>query len=400
MRHCAPGYFALTKLAMLAILAGLCACSEELENNTGNSPDLDKQLETPASTSTSMTANNLWGEGAAILNEAAIHAELLNSQVMQLLERPSQETLLLAQQSWSLSAEAIESFHSFSRLGLTSAPGLKTLLDMQFQLAAWPIQPGYLDAFGPHLYSGIVFDISTPLNESSLRAQHGLTDLEDATLGIYTIEFMLFGENGNKDYRLFTPLAKLNDQSIEMGYEKVAELPNNRRRRLLRLQSEILTKDIAKLITLWSDPQPQSISALFMHRSLEQQQIQLTQAVQNTLTEQILKIAEQQKLSEDDANQLSELKDLRLLERVKHQLSGIKRLVAHSPLRLSSDFIAKTEQCIAIEALKAAPIDQPQSRSEHWRTVYSCIRDLIKALSPPANPEQLTLVSTNEPPSQ
>ena len=94
-----------------------------------------------------------------------------------------------------------------------------------FQIDAWPIQEGFLDSLPDYPQSGIINDLTLSINETSLRTQHGITDLEEVSLGFHALEFLIFSR-------------AISDFSIGSDEIKV------RRRQTLDIVTALLKQDI------------------------------------------------------------------------------------------------------------------------------------------------------------
>lgn len=132
--------------------------------------------------------------------------------------------------AWRQRAQSWQALHAASHLaspalGLaTSNPNLFATLAADIQpVHQYPIAPGFLDSVQGYPASGLVHDISLPIRRDTLLQQHGLTDNSEATLGLHVLEFLLYGDTGERtaeDYR------RAQSGSAQL---KVSELPQNRR---------------------------------------------------------------------------------------------------------------------------------------------------------------------------
>lgn len=221
--------------------------SEPAERQTPsdvNAPAVDPRL--------AQATEALWEEGEQWLSQAVTACEQMHRSIDALLETPEAPTLEQAREHWH---DCHNAWHRLDPLlSLTdSNPGLfRELARRRLTLHAHPIQPGYLDRVEGYPRSGIVYDISLSLNASSLREQHGLTDAGEVVLGLHSLEFMLWGEKGERPP---AELAHQNEPENEQLAGELTEdqLPRNRRRVLLRLVSQLLQDDLAALREDWSD---------------------------------------------------------------------------------------------------------------------------------------------------
>jgi len=193
-------------------------------------------------------ANQLWQKGLNHIQILEKEASVLHKKVKRLLSTPDDENLSETQKEWKRVFLLYQELLPFLFIEHPSLS--KPLAKWRFTLAAWPLQPGYLDSYGVYTQSGIVNDISLPITVASLRKQHGLTDIEEVTLGLYAMEYLLWSDQKislAKRFNLHTkvPLA------FQQAGLKISELPNNRRRKLLDIQAKLLVKDISLLAKQW-----------------------------------------------------------------------------------------------------------------------------------------------------
>lgn len=300
----------------------------------------------------------------------------LRESVVALLRAASMETLTGAQQAWRKAANDIESLHVFSLLGAPSNSAHPHLFNQQYNLAAWPIQPGYLDAYGDHPYSGLVYDVGIPLTTELLRGQHGLTSEGDASLGIYAIEFLLFGESNNRGPMLFQPITSLNEQHKAAGYEQVHELPRNRRRQLLQLQADLLAADLQQLQQYWQTQEPQ-----ISPRDYQLATLAMT-------TGQILDTTQLQNTKSADTPLQRLTLSRQLAERISAQLEGWQQGLVLTDLPNQDSLLVIGQNILeSLNAMiQAAPSEQPmpdaiKAMGRQWKTVYQHLRRLAAEVS-------------------
>lgn len=371
--------------AMIVISLGITACNkqqDELPQTAAKTVEPAAKNRTNSSAGAKVRSENpAWPLGTNLLNEGIAKASALNNAVVQLLDNPNIEHLERAQQLWRETAAAIERFHLFSRLGTVAPQDFQGLVDLQFNLSAWPIQPGYLDGFGDHPYSGIVFDVGMPMTAEVLREQHGMTDNSDATLGIYAIEFLLFGEQNNRGPVVFQPITALNEKYEEDGYTSVEELPRNRRRQLLRLQSQLLVEDMTHLRDTWTSNQPAALQQRFELLAANQQAELLQKAALALATEQLVVVANQRNPDLWQSQQLA--------DRLAAQLDGMAQF--NSVINLG-DQVAQTiaRTLVSLNDIRRLPpLNQQGLPSQiDWQKTYAGLRELIKALNPSPHDSQ------------
>lgn len=355
--------------AMLAVVVLFSSCSGERDAPASDSKPQEKVAQPLPKPNASLTT-----QAHREFEHAEAAATALNLATTDLLAQPDIESLARAQEAWQQAAVAVEALHVFSRLGALPQSDHRLLITQQYQIAAWPIEPGYLDAYGEHLFSGLVFDVGLPLSTAVLREQHGLTSSSDATLGIYAIEFLLFGENSKRGALAFQPLTGLNEQHLAEGYQQITELPRNRRRQLLQLQTHILAEDVQQLAQYWRT------------QNLMISDKEFRQATRAMLTEQIVAVANQQKPAAGFPVSERQKQNRLLAQRLAAQLGAWRRSLEHTTLVDPAELAATTEQ--ALQALQqmttataeTAPAD-PATAHGQWQQVYRHLRKLAALLA-------------------
>ena len=174
-----------------------------------------------------------------------------------LLQGPSEFALAAAQESWTNAHTVFEQtavHRYFSYRVVPEAQSLR-LFELQYQMNQWPILAGYVDSVEGYMGSGIVHDVNVELTPETLRQQHGLFDVTEATLGFHVIEFLLWGEADSSSQRIagdFEQISTLTADQSESGLE-VNQLSNNRRREMLRLTSRLLLEDVQASELIWRE---------------------------------------------------------------------------------------------------------------------------------------------------
>jgi len=242
--------YRLCFLVLLApLLFGCEGSSEEQPEPDSREPVNTLEQVDPEQDAATLAA---WQKGHEWLTEAGIQCEQFHEAIEQFLTSPDSDTLRAAQTRWH---QCHDQWHRMDPLLALSDsnPGLFGQLEqLTFNIEARPLMPGYLDSLEDYPYSGIVNDVTVNITATSLRQQHGLTDWSDVSLGLHALEFLLWGEHGQRPARDYQPQRTLSEEqradelSIDM-------LPENRRRELLRLTSHLLQDDMAKLQQLWQD---------------------------------------------------------------------------------------------------------------------------------------------------
>ncbi len=191
------------------------------------------------------------------LQEASNSLALFQTSVTEFLARPNTSSMDAAREAWLSShiAYEITALHRYfiSRI----LPELQSLefYQLQYQINQWPILPGYIDYIGDYAGSGIVNDPTVILTEQNLRAQHGLFEITEATLGFHVIEYLLWGLNEDKksprpatDYLEATTLTS---EQTSSGIT-LDQIPSNRRRQFLTIATQALQADFQASIEMWN----------------------------------------------------------------------------------------------------------------------------------------------------
>jgi hypothetical protein len=282
---------------------GSVACdqkSKPADDSTPNSIDstitaaasITENIDEPAATN---VANKLWQKSQLHLGDTYTKANDLQAAIQNLLKNPDEPSLVLAQQKWQQTMIAYEKLSPLLYLEAKNPESLKdrgnvnadqqdikkssnplvdtnlsmsatdtkeditdnilNLEEWRNKIASWPIQPGFLDSFGPHIHSGLVNDITLLIDPHTLRTTNLMTDSEEVTLGLYAIEYLLFGDKEYKDkkntyFKRFLEVKVLPESLAQAGLV-IDELPNNRRRTLIDLQARLLVNDINMLVSLY-----------------------------------------------------------------------------------------------------------------------------------------------------
>ena len=168
------------------------------------------------------------------------------------LEKTDTPSLEAARSQWSQNHQCLIQVQPLLVVGQVDQR-FAALDDFRQLLDTHPIQPGYLDYFDVYTHSGIVNDIAVPITASAIRAQHGLTDIGDVSLGLHAMEYLLWGEKGERPLMDFIAVAPA-DSKLAAN-----EQPNQRRRQLLALLSQLFSEDLQRLQLQLGEQQPLSL---------------------------------------------------------------------------------------------------------------------------------------------
>lgn len=212
--------------------------------------------ETPFDPALQLASLEAWEQGEQSLSQTLEASRELHRQLEEFLLSPDPKTLAELRRQWHRAHGHWHRLDPF--IALTgSNPGLFGGLErLAAKIEARPIQPGYLDYLEHYPYTGIVNDITLTINAETLRAQHGLTDASDISLGFHTLEFLLWGEQGDRPATDFQIPEQISAEQRDAGLT-LADLPNNRRRDLLALVSHLLQDDLNNLLARWQGPDSQ-----------------------------------------------------------------------------------------------------------------------------------------------
>ena len=138
-------------------------------------------------------------------------ADQLVADVRLFLESPNTTTLSNVRSRWRDAYNAFLQARFYGFLPVSDPPewqrqqiGNRATLTL---LDTWPIEGGYIDYLADYPYSGIVNDLALELTADNLLAQHGLSDVSSASLGFHPLEFLLWGENGQRSASDYLPNA-------------------------------------------------------------------------------------------------------------------------------------------------------------------------------------------------
>lgn len=239
-------------------------------------------------------SESFWLEGKKQLTALKQQSQKLHASVDVLLSNPSPSTLQAAQTAWRHTENHLTPLTFYFQLADASPHYFKTLYTISKNIDGHPIQPGYLDGFGEYPYSGIVHDIGFELSTVSLRQQNRAMDDEETLLGMYAIEYILFGEN-NRLSDDFLMRDTLSDKQQKAGLLTPQEIPANRRNTLLGLQIRLLLEDIKTLESLWAeptDPKTASLLQTWDTLSANNKSTVLTSTIETNIATLVLNIAD------------------------------------------------------------------------------------------------------------
>ncbi|GLS25324.1 imelysin family protein [Marinibactrum halimedae] len=232
----------LGKLLLVTFIIAGCSEPEPPAPNIVTPP--------PAETTEADTqsAENLQALATALVVAVSATSQALSEKAHHFAKNPTNESLAELKSAWGSAHRDLTRANILFALADTSPALFGALESHRFNLDAEPIQPGFIDRFGVYEQSGIVNDISLPLNATHLREQHGLTDKSDIALGIHALEFLIWGDTP----RTLDDFVKRSlPKEMEASGLRVVDLPENRRREYIRLSAQMLADDASALEAAW-----------------------------------------------------------------------------------------------------------------------------------------------------
>ncbi len=238
----------LLSMTILAACGGSDTSKNKVKANSNVINDTNKPIHNLDEIDT--VSSSLWVTALDGIQNSLQAATQLEKTIAELLNKPNADTLQAARLEWQNTYKATQAAQPFLHLHHPESPVLNTLNSWRFVILAWPIQPGYIDSYQEYAHSGIVNELTLKLTKSSLRKQHGLTDTEEVILGLHGIEYILWGEKGERTAKDFIKANTLT-ASFKKAKLAISDLPNNRRRQLINLQSQLLSNDLQTIKKQW-----------------------------------------------------------------------------------------------------------------------------------------------------
>ena len=110
------------------------------------------------------------------------------------------------------------------------------------RINSWPVDEAYLDYVVGQPNGGLISDLTAPMTEQTLIGRNAADDDSQVTLGYHAIEFLLWGQDtsatgpGDRPFTDYRP----------------GDPVRERRRTCLRLETELLARDLAHVVDGWS----------------------------------------------------------------------------------------------------------------------------------------------------
>ncbi len=252
-----------TRLTVLMLTLGLLsACDDAPEppaevKTPVTTDDLLPQTDTVRRSATTelLTAQDAYRDHLLAL--ASEHYDIalsaiqkLNADISDLLESPTAAALAQARVSWRnaysaylqtlpLTAIDVNEPDDWKLAGLTRAA-------LTESINPWPVEPGYVDYIDGYPYTGIVNDTTLNLSEGSLQEQHRFADASYISLGFQVMEFLLWGEDGQRPAQDF-------DSEVSANATPTRPVVKNQDRRgeYLKTAGQMLQKNLQRLQLRW-----------------------------------------------------------------------------------------------------------------------------------------------------
>ena len=379
-----PIKYVLSGITLAMLLTGCGKKNPEPESQLPTSPDSSLTDEASITVSANDT-QAIWQAAGQTLSRCTTAAKNLNDAIDSFIASPREDSLLNAREAWKNTLLEYRHFYVFHYIAQTRPEVFGRLVESDFRIAAWPVQPGSLDSWGSYLYSGLVHDIGNTLSKENLLNLHGQVDAENATLGLYAIEYMLFGENGTRSVDDYVAQSTVSAEQKERGFKAASELPHNRRRMLLQLQSDILVDEINHLLNNWSSPTSNSYSIIWNSLSTEEKSKIAKTAMESGLAQLIIDISTlnitslEEEVSEVDTLQLP-FSNLPVKQYIANALRSLQKITPL--LNTNSQTVVSVELEAAISLLNEEDDKDTTSPNEmDWQLVYTHLKNASEAIS-------------------
>jgi len=233
-------------------LFGLIACSEQPDGSVK-----DQQVNQRYRTrQVNLNIDPLQDLVNAQSRQGIVLAHALRLAIEQFLQNPDETQQAKVQTAWLNAHSAYAALSSLPLPALLALDSDITLATnkLQYQIDAWPIEPGYLDSLPAYPGSGIISDITVPMTAESLQRQHGFTDVQEVSIGFHALEYLIFARE-RSDFQLLDsgphPMkSPMNSDSRGTLNNELKSEVIARRRDALRVIAEQITLDLASLLAI------------------------------------------------------------------------------------------------------------------------------------------------------
>lgn len=182
---------------------------------------------------------------------ATLHdAKKMQKKIEAFLENPSISTLSNAKQAWlnareSYNATEVFRFYEGPIDFVNSNTGEE---GPEGQLNAWPLNESYIDYVAENMNSGIIQNLSVPINKETLLSKNLELNEDTVSVGYHAIEFLLWGQ----DLSLISPGNRpLSDYMISNLNSNKENKIIERRKQYLDVTTQILIDDLNFLVDSW-----------------------------------------------------------------------------------------------------------------------------------------------------
>ena len=176
--------------------------------------------------------------------EAVAGLHDLQAAVRELLAHPSKPSLEKARAAWIACRDAYGRTEAlrFSHGPIDDLHPITGVQGPEGRINPWPIDEAYLDYVAGEPTSGLISDWRVPMAESTLVSRNAAGDETQVTLGYHAIEFLLWGQDRSREGPGTRPYT-----------DYVSGDPiRDRRRACLRLQVELLIRDLTYVADEWT----------------------------------------------------------------------------------------------------------------------------------------------------
>lgn len=319
------------------------------------------------------------------LTQALNAAQALSASVQVLSQAPTEERLNQAREQWRASYSAYLTSQAAVSIPVREPSewysARLTRSDLALQINSWPIEPGYIDYVDGYAFSGIVNDTALELTSDSLLNQHRFSDATYVSIGYPALEFMLWGEDGQRSASDFDTMSA---KPAESDTSPVVN--QGRRGQYLQLISQLLTDHLQRLQMRWSDSNgyyAQKLTEARPEKTLQASLMSIVQLIEDDLLTRYLAGEGSSPFSGGNSA------DARAM------LAGIRQtLLPDNPSQGITPLLQQPEQIELLQGLTAHLADDSacgsgwQSAISHAEGQLSCRQQLIELLA--------TLAEVNE----
>jgi len=192
---------------------------------------------------------------AKTYSAAYLSALTLQRAIDAMLENPNSATLARARRAWLAARPAYLQSEAFRYYEgpIDQAASATQQAGPEPRLNAWPLNEAVIDAVRGAPSSGLIHQLDIPISRASILRLDQAQDEADVTTGYHAIEFLLWGQDFNRDGPGTRPAS---DFALDGAV-------NSRRRTYLFELSRLLVDDLKTLNDAWRISDSQSYAARF-----------------------------------------------------------------------------------------------------------------------------------------